>query len=107
MPAILSIDKTDSDELNCITRNANGKPTSNGPALPADLISMIISNIQQDRLYATLAKMAQANSTFYDEVEYPVSRPKPVSFSLSSPAVSLSVSDTAVDRAYNILQCIT
>jgi hypothetical protein len=68
MPAIQFIDNISPDAPESIIRNANEQPTSNGPTLPADLVSIIISNLQQDRLYATLAKMAQANSSFYDLV---------------------------------------
>ena len=44
-------------------------PDSNdGPTLPAELVSKIILELQQDRQYAVLAEMALANSTFYDLV---------------------------------------
>jgi hypothetical protein len=42
--------------------------SNNGPTLPAELVSKIILELQQDRQYAVLAKMAQVNSTFYDLV---------------------------------------
>jgi hypothetical protein len=40
----------------------------NGPTLPLELISKIIVELQHDRQYAVLAKMALVNSTYYDLV---------------------------------------
>jgi len=52
-----------------ITANDDTNSQSNDrPTLPAELISKIILELQQDRQYAVLAKMAQVNSTFYDLV---------------------------------------
>ena len=52
-----------------ITANDDNNSQSNDrPTLPAELISKIILELQQDRQYAVLAKMAQVNSTFYDLV---------------------------------------
>jgi len=44
----------------------NEKPS--GPTLPIEIISKIVTYLQHDRKYATLASMALANSTFYDLV---------------------------------------
>ena len=68
MPTSLSVDLKNPDQSDSIIRDSNVQPTSNGPTLHAELVSIIIFNLQQDRLYATLAKMAQANSTFYNLV---------------------------------------
>jgi len=45
-----------------------GSELNDGPTPPAELVSKIIMELQQDRQYAVLAEMALANSTFYDLV---------------------------------------
>jgi len=51
------------------TTNDDANSLSNDrPTLPAELVSKIITYIQHNQQYATLAKMAQTNSTFYDIV---------------------------------------
>jgi hypothetical protein len=49
------------------TRNPNNEIPS-GPIFPIEIISKIVTCLQHDRKYATLASMALANSTFYDLV---------------------------------------
>jgi len=52
-----------------IATNDDANSHSNDrPTLPAELVSKIITYIQHNQQYATLAKMAQTNSTFYDIV---------------------------------------
>jgi len=41
---------------------------NDGPTLPSELVSKIFAELQQDRQYAALAKMAQVHSKFYDLV---------------------------------------
>ena len=46
-------------------KNDTAPDSNDAPALPAELVSKIILELQQDRQYAVLAEMALANSTFY------------------------------------------
>jgi hypothetical protein len=41
-------------------------PPRLGPALPIELVSVIIRDLKHERQYATLAKLAQANSAYFN-----------------------------------------
>jgi hypothetical protein len=51
-----------------LTSTPDHQNTASRATLPAELVSKIITCLQHDRKYATLATMALANSTFYDLV---------------------------------------